>query len=99
LESYISHSSPPDDEGKRANVMRALLFLLSGICIIYPIISIYAHKTWWISMPIDGALGFSATSKSPGIGFIIAITCAISLIAYGIITILIVHPADSNDKS
>jgi len=79
--------------------MRALLFLLSGICIIYPIISIYAHKTWWISMPIDGALGFSATSKSPGIGFIIAITCAISLIAYGIITILIVHPADSNDKS
>ncbi|MBS7649358.1 MAG: hypothetical protein QXK89_08680 [Candidatus Bathyarchaeia archaeon] len=44
----------------------------------------------------DGALGFSATSKGPGIGFIIATICAISLIAYGVITILIAHPADSH---
>lgn len=86
-------------EGGRANVMRASLFLLGGICIICPVISIYAHKTWWISLHVNGALGFSAAFKSPGAGFLVTTICASGLIAFGIITILITRPPIHGDAS
>ncbi|MEM3390493.1 MAG: hypothetical protein QW491_13980 [Thermoproteota archaeon] len=63
---------------------RTYLFLLSGICIISPVASIYANRSWWINMPVDGTLGFSAVFKNPGIGLLIATLCAIGLIALGI---------------
>jgi FtsH-binding integral membrane protein len=73
-------------EKEKADVMRAFLFLLSGICIISSVASIYAYKIWWISLRVNGALGFSATFKSPGMGFLIATSCAIGLITFGLIT-------------
>jgi len=73
-------------ERERTNAMRAFLFLLGGICIICPVALIYAHRIWWISLRVDGALGFSVTFESPGIGFLIATSCAIGLIASGLIT-------------
>lgn len=73
-------------EGKGTDFMRALLFLLSGTCIIWSVTSIYAHRTWWIYLRFDGALGFTATLESPGIGLLIAALCASGLIAFGIIT-------------
>jgi hypothetical protein len=73
-------------EKERTDTMRAFLFLLGGICIIGPVALVYAHKIWWINLLVDGALGFSVTFESPGIGFLIATSCAIGLIASGIIT-------------
>jgi len=73
-------------EGERTNVMRAFLFLLGGICIIWPVIVVYAHRTWWINLRFNGALGFSAAFESPGTGLLIATLCASGLMAFGIIT-------------
>ncbi|MBC7091037.1 MAG: hypothetical protein H5T50_03910 [Nitrososphaeria archaeon] len=72
-------------EKEKANVMRAFLFLLSGICVITPVTLVYAQRIWWISLGVNGTLGFSVTFESPGIGFLIASSCAIGLIALGII--------------
>jgi len=72
-------------EREGADVMRAFLFLLSGVCIVVSLILISAHSTWWISLRVNGALGFSAVFESPGMGFLIATLCAACLIASGII--------------
>ncbi|KPV62818.1 MAG: hypothetical protein AOA65_1598 [Candidatus Bathyarchaeota archaeon BA1] len=73
-------------EMERTDTMRAFLFLLGGICIIVPVTLVYAHRIWWVDLRVDGALGFSLTFESPGMGFLIATSCAIGLIAFGIIT-------------
>jgi hypothetical protein len=73
-------------EGERTDAMKAFLFLLGGICIIVPLASIHAHRIWWISLRVNGTLGFSVVFESAGIGFLIATSCAIGLIAYGLIT-------------
>lgn len=73
-------------ESREADTMRALLFFLSGMCTIISVISVYAHRIWWISLRVNGALGFSATFESPGAGFLIATLCATGLIAFSIIT-------------
>lgn len=70
----------------RTNAMRTFLFLLGGICIICPAILMYTHKIWWISLRLNGILGFSTIFKSPGTGLLIATSCASGLIAFGIIT-------------
>lgn len=72
-------------ERERTDAMRAFLFLLGGICIVGSVVLVYAHRIWWISLRVNGALGFSVTFESPGTGFLIATSCAIGLIAFGII--------------
>ncbi|MEM2740173.1 MAG: hypothetical protein QXQ29_05175 [Candidatus Bathyarchaeia archaeon] len=79
-------------EREEATTMRALLFLLSGVCIIYPVISTYTHETWWINLDANGALGFLATCRDIGVGFLIATLCASGLIVFGIFIIIkLVH--------
>lgn len=73
-------------EEERTDAMRTFLFLLGGICIIWPVLLVYSHKIWWISLRVNGALVFSAAFKSPGTGFLIATLCASGLIAFGITT-------------
>lgn len=73
-------------EKEKVDAMRAFLFLLSGICIISPVALVYAQRIWWISLDVNGALGSSVTFKSLGIGLLIASSCAIGLIASGIVT-------------
>ena len=73
-------------ERERTDAMRAFLFLLGGISIIGPVALVYAHRIWWINLRVDGELGFSVTFESPGMGFLIAASCVIGLIAFGIIT-------------
>lgn len=73
-------------KSERTNVMTAFLFLLGGMCIIGPLASVYAHRTWWISLRVNGALGFAATFESPGMGFLIATSCAIGLVGSGVVT-------------
>jgi len=72
-------------ERERTDAMRAFLFLLGGICMISPAALVYAHRIWWISLRVNGALGFSVSFESSGMGFLIATSCAIGLIASGII--------------
>ena len=67
------------------DVTRVFLFLSGGTCIISSVASIYAHRVWWISLHVNGALGFPVMSEGLGLGFIIATLCAIGLIAFGII--------------
>jgi len=71
---------------KETDPKHAFLFLLSGVCVISSAALVYAHKTWWITLHVNGALGFSATFESPGIGLLIATLCGTGLIVLGIIT-------------
>lgn len=71
---------------EKPDAMKAFLFLLSGVCIIGPLASIYTRVGWWIDMRVDGILGFTAIFESPGLGFLIATSCAIGLITFGVIT-------------
>ena len=71
---------------KRIGIMRASLFLLSGVCILSPVPSVYAQTKWWIDLRVDGALAFSVTFENPGAGLLVAASCAIVMISYGIIT-------------
>jgi len=75
-------------EREKTGAMSSFLFLLSGICIIGSVALVYAHRIWWIDLRVDGALGFSVMFESPGVGFLIATSCAIGLIASGLITII-----------
>lgn len=72
-------------EKGKTDAMRALLFLLGGMCIISPVASIYADRIWWVNSRVDGVLGFSVTFKSSGIGLLIATLSAAGLIASGVI--------------
>jgi FtsH-binding integral membrane protein len=72
-------------EKERGDAKRAFLYFLGAICIIGPIASIYIHRIWWISLRLNGTLGFSATSISPGIGSLTATACAVGLLAFGLI--------------
>ena len=71
---------------EKPDAMKAFLFLLSGVCIIYPLTSIYTRGGWWFDVHMDGILGFTAVFKSLGLGFLIATACAIGLITFGVIT-------------
>ncbi|MCS7128826.1 MAG: hypothetical protein N3E36_06780 [Sulfolobales archaeon] len=73
-------------EEKGAGAIRVFLLLLSGICIAVSIALIYAHRTWWISLQVNGSLGFSTTFKAPGIGLLTASSSAVGLMALGVIT-------------
>ena len=73
-------------ERERTHAMGAFLFLLGGLSMIGPVALVYAHRIWWVNLHVDGALGFSVTFQSPGMGFLIATSCLIGLIASGIIT-------------
>ena len=75
-------------ERKRTDIMLAFLFLLGGTCIIGPVGLVYADRTWWIIMHIDGPLAFATTFESLGTGMLIATSCAIGLIASGIISVI-----------
>lgn len=72
-------------EKEKGDAKRAFLFLLGAICIIGPVASIYIHRVWWISLRLNGTLGFSATSISLGIGSQTATICAVGLLAFGLI--------------
>lgn len=85
---------------ERTDTMRAFLFFLGGICIFGPIALVYAHGNWWIDLRVDGLLGFSVTSESPGLGLLIATVCAIGLLASGIVTtVKLARPSALNLKS
>ncbi len=74
--------------GEEACAVKAILLLLSGVCIAASIMLMYMHRTWWITVKIDGSLCFSTTLKAPGVGLLTASSSAAGLMSLGAITAL-----------
>ena len=71
---------------RRIEAVRAFLSVLSAICIIGPVLSIFRTRFWGIGWSFAGGSGSSsATFASPGIGMLIALGSAVGLIGLGIV--------------
>ena len=70
---------------KRMRIASAFLSILGGICVIGPIISVVATKSWGVGFQFaGGSFGAGGTLAGIGIGFLVAAVSASGLIVLGI---------------
>ncbi|MEM2130069.1 MAG: hypothetical protein QXZ70_05675 [Candidatus Bathyarchaeia archaeon] len=69
-------------ERQKTCAIRVFLLLLSGVCIVYPILSVSATESWFYSISFLG--GLLAKFENPGIGLLIAAFSAAGLIVLGV---------------
>jgi len=71
--------------GKRLRVASAFLSILGGACVLGPIMTVATTQTWFVSTQFAGGVGVaSANLAGVGIGLLVALVSAVSLVALGI---------------